>query len=111
MQVDLVITHNRLGALAAQLPGLANAIVGKTVADIEAEAKALVPVDTGALKNSITGEMTGTAEGQVSVGQEYGPYVEYGTARQAAQPYLTPAADRARPRLVAAVDAALKGLG
>lgn len=33
----------------------------------------------------------------VGVGMEYGPYVEYGTARAPAQPFMTPAAEAATP--------------
>lgn len=33
----------------------------------------------------------------VAVGAEYGIHVEYGTDRAAAQPYLSPAVDKARP--------------
>lgn len=59
----------------------------------EGYAKRLCPVDTGRLRNSIT-HVIDAGEQAVYVGTnvEYAPYVELGTARQKAQPYLRPAA-------------------
>ena len=59
----------------------------------EGYAKRLCPVDTGRLRNSIT-HVIDAGEQAVYVGTnvEYGPYVELGTARQKAQPFLRPAA-------------------
>ena len=53
--------------------------------------KQITPVDTGELRNSIT-HQTNKAEQAVYIGTnvEYAPYVEYGTVRQKAQPYLRP---------------------
>lgn len=50
-------------------------------------------VDTGNLKNSIRFAMVDDANGEVAVGAEYGAHLEYGTARMAARPYMTPAVD------------------
>lgn len=51
------------------------------------------PVDTGNLRGSITHEVD-TADNAVYIGTnvEYAPYVELGTSRQKAQPFLKPAA-------------------
>lgn len=59
----------------------------------EGYAKDLCPVDTGRLRNSIT-HVVDEAAGAVYIGTnvEYGPYVELGTEKMAAQPYLKPAA-------------------
>ena len=61
-----------------------------------------VPVDTGFLRSSIT---VGRADGgslrpgdlsaQVGPEAKYGGYVEYGTSRAGAQPYMTPASEQA----------------
>lgn len=99
----VTIKSNRLGSIAAGLMPKARGAVQKAAFDVEARAKELVPVDTGALKNSIQSEMTGDLSAVVAVGMEYAPYVEYGTSRGAAQPYLTPAADMVRPGFEAAV--------
>lgn len=60
----------------------------------EGYAKAKCPVDTGRLRNSITHEVA-AGEGAVYVGTnvEYAPYVELGTRRHSAQPFLKPAAE------------------
>lgn len=57
----------------------------------EGYAKKLCPVDTGNLRNSITHR---TEENNEVIGTnvEYAPYVELGTQRTKAQPFLKPAA-------------------
>ena len=59
----------------------------------EGYAKRACPVDTGNLRNSITHAVE-SGEDAVYVGTnvEYAPYVEMGTRRTAAQPFLRPAA-------------------
>jgi HK97 gp10 family phage protein len=57
----------------------------------EAEAKINAPVDTGALRNSIFAKKLNKDTAMVGVGVDYAAYLEFGTHRQAAQPYLLPA--------------------
>lgn len=76
------------------------AAVRKTLFDIEQDAKATAPVDTGNLRNSISTEVEyGGMGGEVGPTAEYGIYVELGTSRMGAQPYLGPAFDRRAPQL------------
>ena len=58
----------------------------------EGYAKTECPVDTGRLRNSIT-HGTSESEHAVYIGTnvEYAPYVELGTSRMAARPFLKPA--------------------
>lgn len=65
------------------------------------------PVDTGFLRNSITvgsvygGTLQpGALAAQVGPEAAYGGFVEFGTANQGAQPYLTPAAEQATEWMV-----------
>jgi len=61
---------------------------------VEAAAKRICPVDTGRLRASITHEVDaspGKIEGRVGTNVEYAAYVELGTRRASAQPYLRPA--------------------
>lgn len=58
----------------------------------EGYAKRMCPVDTGRLRNSVTHAMEGSEAVVIGTNVEYGPYVELGTARQKAQPFLRPAA-------------------
>lgn len=59
----------------------------------EGNAKAICPVDTGRLRNSITNAIN-TEENAVYIGTnvEYAPDVELGTCRMHPHPYLKPAA-------------------
>lgn len=58
----------------------------------ERYAKRLCPVDTGRLRNSITHQVSVQGKAvYVGTNVEYAPYVELGTKRQKAQPYLRPA--------------------
>jgi len=102
VRIAVEIRSNRLGTIAAKLPGATHAVVARTVADIEGQAKLNAPVDTGALRNSIQGAMTGPASGEVAVGAEHGIYVHEGTARMAARPFLQLAAEQVRPGFEAA---------
>lgn len=45
-------------------------------------------VDTGRLRRSIEGDDNGKDTAYVGTNVEYAPYVEYGTSRMAARPYL-----------------------
>jgi HK97 gp10 family phage protein len=62
---------------------------------VQAEARAVCPVDTGNLRSSIT---VVPIPGGVNVGTavEYGPYVEFGSQHQQAQPFMGPAIEKAR---------------
>ena len=56
-------------------------------------AKKEAPVDTGNLRNSITNEVEMSEKAAyIGTNVEYAPYVELGTSRSKAQPYLKPAA-------------------
>lgn len=61
---------------------------------VESGAKRLAPVDTGRLRSSISHEIGRDARGLVgTVGTDvtYAPYVELGTSKAPAQPFLRPA--------------------
>lgn len=67
---------------------------------IERMAKVKAPVDTGALKNSIFSAKVGNLTYKVTAPQHYAIYVEKGTRKMRAQPYLKPALDAERPKLI-----------
>lgn len=77
-------------------------VIRKTARAIEADAKAMAPVDTGYLRSSISTTFTGVSA-EVGPTAHYGIYVELGTSRMAAQPYLFPAADRHEEAFVEAM--------
>lgn len=89
-----MVLKSNLSKIARLAPHLASEALIQTGADIADIAKQLVPVDTGALRQSI-GSVPESSE-KVIVGAGNGPvdyaaHVEYGTSRSAAQPFLTPA--------------------
>lgn len=101
-------------------------IIGKSVFEagliIEAQAVALAPVDTARLRGSIStqtktqehkNQNSGKAESEdfidkptkdntayVGTNVEYGEYIEYGTIRSRAQPYMRPALDLAQGKVL-----------
>ena len=89
---DVKITDNSAAMIAAMKQAKARAleICGGMA---ESYAKALCPVDTGALRNSISHAPGGENDMYIGTNIEYAPYVELGTRRMAAKPYLRPAAE------------------
>lgn len=76
----------------------ASAVVRKVALDTEADAKALAPVDTGMLRNSITTAVQGDGlRAAVVATASYAPFVEQGTSRMSPQPFMGPATDRNAP--------------
>lgn len=68
-----------------------SALVETAAYRIELQAKIAAPVDTGFLQTSIETQKIDELTALVSVGAEYGIYVEMGTTRMPAQPYFLPA--------------------
>jgi HK97 gp10 family phage protein len=66
---------------------------------VEGQAKANAPVRTGRLKNSINSRVSGDVA-IVGTNVEYATHVEYGTKRSKAKPYMRPALDDNRKKLV-----------
>ena len=59
----------------------------------ESYAKELCPVDTGRLRNSISHAQMDEKTEVIGSNVEYAPFVELGTRKMAAKPYLRPAAE------------------
>ena len=59
----------------------------------ESYAKQMAPVDTGRLRNSITHAQVDEDTEVIGTNVKYAPFVELGTRKQKAQPYLRPAAE------------------
>lgn len=67
--------------------------------DVLDDARRMVPVDTGALQESLRYEIEGkgiNTVARVGSDSEYSVHVEMGTSSNEAQPYLRPAARRKR---------------
>ena len=80
-------------------------VIGGTA---EGYAKQLCPVDTGNLRNSITHQMRGENTVAVGTNVHYAPYVELGTSKMRAQPYLRPAVENHRAEYEAIANQELK---
>lgn len=105
---------NKLNPLAI---GALERGVQKAALKVEGDAKMITPVDTGALRDSITISSNSTTNGAVAtIGSslEYAPYVELGTSKSSAQPFLQPALQKNKKTAVAIVmgevRSALKGI-
>lgn len=115
----VTVRFNRFPQTALALKAQVVNLVEKATYDIQAKAAILAPVDTGALAESISSQVEGTftgAEGLVYTNIEYAPYQEFGTVRNGPNPYMRPAAEEERIRLIAlgktlgaAVEKAAKG--
>lgn len=116
------LVYNRLPEIVAKLPRAATEIVKETVEEIDgtvrqgmaqpksgrvyvrgarlhtASAPGEMPaIDSRALLNSLQKRViSGKARGYYFTDNPYAAYLEYGTSKMAARPFMTPAAERAR---------------
>lgn len=130
VQAEIRLDTKVLDRLTAEMAYKAEQIVTKIAFDVEAGAKTRAPVDTGALKASIYTstrrsstyrDHTGDAflanpdariapeveaphrlEAVVAAPMEYAVYVELGTSKMGAQPFLGPAVEAVRRAATAA---------
>lgn len=75
----------------------------------ESYAKKLCPVDTGNLRNSITHQSKDDVTEVIGTNVEYAPYVELGTRRSRAKPYLKPAVKNHVDEYRQIIESVLKG--
>ena len=79
---------------------------------IEADAKRNAPVDTGNLRSAITSMVEQIAadamQGQVGAPVEYALFVELGTSKMSAQPYLRPALRNNFSKVVSIIQEAIE---
>jgi len=91
--VEVKLDTRELVRIASGLNIKVDDVLGILAHQVEIISKALAPVDTGALKNSINTKRQKKNEWRVQDGVEYGIYQELGTSRMAAQPFMVPAAE------------------
>ncbi len=65
--------------------------LGKATDEIVTIAQSYAPVRTGALRDSIHSEPTGPMSYGLTADVDYAVFVEYGTVRMLAQPFMRPA--------------------
>lgn len=118
----VVLTDNIIPQLRKRLPAAVDAVVQKTAAEVEKNAKeamegpkhgrtyrvsktgkahtASAPgeapaIDTGLLHSSIMHYSEGVGKASVDVYADYGRDLEFGTRKMAARPFLRPAVEKA----------------
>ena len=92
MSLSINIDTTKLNEIIAKLPGNRDKIVKATAMHVLGEARKRAPVKTGFLRGH--SEVTdGEGYANVEFHAEYAPYVELGTWKMAARPYLTPAVE------------------
>ena len=90
----IVKSVNSIPRILATVDGARHRAVSEGTGKIVEHSQRSVPVDTGALKGSVQNVIVDEAsetKGTVSYNTNYAIYVELGTSRMAAQPYLHPA--------------------
>ncbi|MEI6796615.1 MAG: HK97-gp10 family putative phage morphogenesis protein [Methanomassiliicoccales archaeon] len=108
--VQVSVTIKGLDELAAKLQHLGEEVRTKakeeimtSALEIESRAKELCPVDTGRLRSSIRTDSSTEGEelgATVFTDVDYAPYIELGTSRMAAQPFLVPAVEQVAPQMI-----------
>lgn len=94
MSVIVRLDQSALHELLASPAGPVGRDLARRAVKVDRAAKRGCPVDTGRLRSSIGWELGADAGGLLAVvgtDVEYAPYVELGTSRMAAQPFLRPA--------------------
>lgn len=109
--VTVRVKSNRLPQITTALHQVAVTEVKKHAYMVEAQAKAKVAVDTGTLRRSIHSVFeNGGLRALVGPSVLYGKFVEFGTRRMGARPYMRPAAESVLPKFVASMRAAVRAL-
>jgi len=108
MGFRLEVKFNRLPEMGPAVRKACGDVVRKAATDVLADAKVRCPVDTGALVNSGQMKMLAPLTAEVAFTTDYAHFVELGTVKMAAQPYLTPAVEMMREPFFQAIGAAVK---
>lgn len=86
-----------LGRLANRVRGVSEEAVNELADEMVVRMKGIVPVDTGRLKGSIEKKMEDDMRATAGPRNvEYAAFVEFGTSRAPAQPYVRPVVEWAR---------------
>ena len=92
MSISVSVDTSKLDAIIAKLPGNRDKIIKAAAFHVLGEARRRAPVATGALRDN--SEVTdGDGYKNIEFHQEYAAYVELGTYKMNARPFLTPAVE------------------
>lgn len=91
-RAGFIVIFNRIPALIAEIEAVSRAAPKRVADRIVSDARSRAPVQTGYLRSSISSVSVESGKSaNVVVGAPYAAYVEYGTYKMAARPFLTPA--------------------
>ena len=88
--ITVKLDTRQLERIAKDLNSNVDDVIGTLAYQLEGYAKAIVPVKTANLKNSIESKRVKINHWQVNVWADYGIHVEFGTYKMRAQPFLVP---------------------
>lgn len=109
-EIGITVDLAQIDVLLNGFEGRVQRVVAKYAALIEARAKQLSPVLTGALRASITTHLDGwVAEITAGENLDYAVYVEYGAHNHPAQPFLRPAIEQFAASFTAEIGAIFGG--
>lgn len=106
----VTVKKNDFPKIAGNVPNVVHRVVAKTALDLSAQMKARAAVDTGFMRGSIQAKKVSDSHYRVTVGAEYGIYVEMGTRYTPAQPFVQPSVSAIQPVFIAAMRKAVASL-
>ena len=108
--MNVNITYdNGLAEIAQRIEGSISEIIAAGADAVCDNAKSICPVDTGALRDSISITTVGN-RAEISANTDYAAYVEFGTSQMAPQPYLVPSLIGNSGAVLAAMADAIAGI-
>ena len=107
-EVKVIIRNNKAMDVVKSVKNTMPNLMTIIALDILGEAVDRCPIDTGRLINSLNYEAD-AKHAIIGTNVEYAPYVEFGTKNMDAQPYLRPAFDSTKKKLLATYNIKLKG--
>lgn len=99
--------NRRLALATSKAVAAAKAAVADEVETLREDARDSAPRLSGELADGIVGRTDGL-DGEVRTTARHSPFVEHGTYKDRAQPFMTPAAERSRRRFPAKAGALIK---
>lgn len=88
--LNIIMTQNRANELRAELSRAKKAALKAAGIQAVSYIRDITPVDTGRLRLSISNRLRGDSAIEIGTAVEYAVYVEMGTSRRSATPYLRP---------------------
>ena len=107
---ELAVIEAQLRAAEKRIGEKGSQVVRNSTLAGEAVCKQLAAVDTGAMRASVSHDLSGDAASGVIEGEwgptvRYAPFLERGTSRMAPQPFVLPSLDAVTPGFIAAAEA------